>query len=492
MSYHTKKSSRISQRSRIKLNRMKYNVRKNVFSGRYIVRNALVVMIVAAVIALVVVVLSIPGRSKKKAQTDNLTDQTADTSDVIVDEEGFTLETANLALTQPSMIGGEDGLGDSEKAELEKLISKAERNGQAEVAKKDVQTLSNSQYDMTHKFLTENDAVNIRVSPDPNAQVLGRLYVGGTGDVLEKGDDWTLISSDGIEGYVATDLILMDEAATEVAPKYWATFAIVKEKVRVRAYGNEASEVYFLAVTGEFFTVDKDRSTPDWVCVRLADGSYGFVATKYISISEGFAEAVTIDEIEGMKDRKSDYKARMLAQEKDREQAALDKEQAAKDKKAKEDQDLEDAKAQAEAEKNGGNTVISLLNTTDTTVTVETTVSDLYLLAAIVYAESGGECYDAQLAVANVVVNRLKSSRYPNTMAEVIYQPYQFTACKTKNFANALKNGGSASSLRAAQEALAGINNVGPCIGFKFPRAIDYSKVTYCVQYGAIMFFTYY
>ena len=490
MSYHTKKSSRISQRSRIKLNRMKYNIRKNVFSGRYIVRNALVVMIVAAVIALIVVFLSIPGRSKANKTEGQNTSK--DTSDVIVDEEGFTLETANLALTQPSMIGGEDGLGDSEKAELENLISKAERNGKAEVEKKDVQTLSNSQYDMTHKFLTENDAVNIRISPDPKAEVLGRLYIGGTGDVLEKGDEWTLISSDGIEGYVATDLILMDEEATEVAPKYWATFAIVKEKVRVRAYGNEASEVYFLAVTGEFFTVDSDRSTPDWVCVRLADGSFGFVASKYISISEGFAEAVTIDEIEGMKDRKADYKARMLAQEKEREQAAQDKEQAAKDKKAQEDQELEAAKAQAEAEKNGEGTVISLLKTTDTTVTVETTVSDLYLLAAIVYAESGGECYDAQLAVANVVVNRLKSSRYPNTMAEVIYQPYQFTACKTKNFANALKTGGSASALRAAQEALAGINNVGPCIGFKFPRAIDYSKVTYCVQYGAIMFFTYY
>ncbi len=54
--------------------------------------------------------------------------------------------------------------------------------------------------------------------------------------------------------------------------------------------------------------------------------------------------------------------------------------------------------------------------------------SDLYLLAKCVYAESRGEPYVGQVAVAAVILNRVKSSEFPNTIAGVIYQPYAFTA----------------------------------------------------------------
>lgn len=54
--------------------------------------------------------------------------------------------------------------------------------------------------------------------------------------------------------------------------------------------------------------------------------------------------------------------------------------------------------------------------------------SDLYLLAKCVYAEARGEPYQGQVAVAAVILNRVKSSQFPNTLAGVIYQPYAFTA----------------------------------------------------------------
>lgn len=53
---------------------------------------------------------------------------------------------------------------------------------------------------------------------------------------------------------------------------------------------------------------------------------------------------------------------------------------------------------------------------------------DVYLLAKCVYAESRGEPYTGQVAVAAVVLNRVRSSSFPNTIAGVIYQPYAFTA----------------------------------------------------------------
>lgn len=54
--------------------------------------------------------------------------------------------------------------------------------------------------------------------------------------------------------------------------------------------------------------------------------------------------------------------------------------------------------------------------------------ADVTLLARVVYGEARGESYTGQVAVAAVVLNRIKSSSFPNTVSAVIYQPYAFTA----------------------------------------------------------------
>lgn len=53
---------------------------------------------------------------------------------------------------------------------------------------------------------------------------------------------------------------------------------------------------------------------------------------------------------------------------------------------------------------------------------------DLYLLAKCVYAEARGEPYVGQVAVAAVILNRVDSPEFPNTISGVIYQPWAFTA----------------------------------------------------------------
>lgn len=57
-----------------------------------------------------------------------------------------------------------------------------------------------------------------------------------------------------------------------------------------------------------------------------------------------------------------------------------------------------------------------------------TSNNDLYLLAKCVHAEARGESYTGQVAVAAVILNRVKSADFPNTIAGVIYQPWAFTA----------------------------------------------------------------
>ena len=61
--------------------------------------------------------------------------------------------------------------------------------------------------------------------------------------------------------------------------------------------------------------------------------------------------------------------------------------------------------------------------------------NDLYLLAKLVHSEARGESYTGQVAVAAVVLNRVEDSRFPNTIAGVIYQPWAFTAVNDGQFA---------------------------------------------------------
>lgn len=70
---------------------------------------------------------------------------------------------------------------------------------------------------------------------------------------------------------------------------------------------------------------------------------------------------------------------------------------------------------------------ISLNSSTQTNNKTQTS-SDLYLLAKCVHAEARGESYTGQVAVAAVILNRVKSPNFPNTIAGVIYQPWAFTA----------------------------------------------------------------
>lgn len=90
---------------------------------------------------------------------------------------------------------------------------------------------------------------------------------------------------------------------------------------------------------------------------------------------------------------------------------------------------------------------------------------DLALLAALIECEAGGESYEGKLAVGSVVMNRVRSSRFPNSVVEVIYQKGQFSPVASGRFAAVLSRGASADSVRAAQECLAG-NSTVSCLYF--------------------------
>lgn len=95
---------------------------------------------------------------------------------------------------------------------------------------------------------------------------------------------------------------------------------------------------------------------------------------------------------------------------------------------------------------------------------------DRYLLANLIYCEAGGEPYEGQVAVGAVVINRVLSSVFPDTVVGVIYQKRQFSPVGSGRLALALANNkATPSCYQAADEAMAGHTNVGSCLFFRTP-----------------------
>lgn len=91
--------------------------------------------------------------------------------------------------------------------------------------------------------------------------------------------------------------------------------------------------------------------------------------------------------------------------------------------------------------------------------------ANLDLLAKCVYAEARGEPYTGQVAIAAVVLNRVKSSSFPNTVSGVIYQKNAFT-CVSDGQINLTPN---ASAYSAAKDALNGWDPTNGCLYYYNP-----------------------
>ena len=102
----------------------------------------------------------------------------------------------------------------------------------------------------------------------------------------------------------------------------------------------------------------------------------------------------------------------------------------------------------------GAKTLAALGISSSSTVNTGSTYtsSDTNLLARLIYAEARGETYSGMVAVGAVVLNRVKSPSFPNTISGVIYQPYAFT-CVSDGQINLSPN---ATALSAAKDAMNG------------------------------------
>ena len=112
---------------------------------------------------------------------------------------------------------------------------------------------------------------------------------------------------------------------------------------------------------------------------------------------------------------------------------------------------------------------LSASGSTSASSTAAIVSSDHRLLSKLVYAEARGEPYKGMVAVAAVVLNRVRSSSFPNTISGVIYQKGAFSCVSNGSINNTPNN----QSIRAALDALNGWDPTGGCLYYYNPRLTD-------------------
>ena len=95
--------------------------------------------------------------------------------------------------------------------------------------------------------------------------------------------------------------------------------------------------------------------------------------------------------------------------------------------------------------------------------------ADHRLLSRLVYAEARGETYKGQVAVAAVVLNRVASASFPNTISGVIFQSGAFSCVSN----GSINNTPDSSAIRAALDALNGWDPTGGCLYYYNPKGTD-------------------
>ena len=255
--------------------------------------------------------------------------------------------------------------------------------------------------------------MNIRETPDEDSEKVGVLYKDCGGKILERKDGWTKIKSGDLVGWAKDEYLLFDEEAHDLALDVGKQIVTSQSNaLNVRAEASEDAEV--IGVLGEKSFVDLIEDQGDgWICVDYND------ETGYVQ-----ADLVTTD-------FKIDH-GETLAAIKQREEA----------------------KKKAQLHTNLG--------------AVPADADELKLLAALIQCEAGNQPYEGRVAVGAVVMNRVRSGAYPNTIQGVIYASGQFTPALNGTVDRVYNSGKiSDTNYQAAQAALDGETNVGTALHFR-------------------------
>lgn len=259
-------------------------------------------------------------------------------------------------------------------------------------------------------------ALNMRSEADESSDKVGMLYKDCGGTVLERKDGWTRLQSGNVIGWAKDEYLLFGEEADTLANDVGKMIAYMNDAVRIRKAASADAEEYGILPKGEVAEVVEVQED-GWIRIDCG-GEDGYVLSDYVTLDFQIDTAESMEEIR-------------IRQEAEKA-------------------------AQREAKRHA--------NYGEYTADADTAM----LLAALIQCEAGGESYEGKLAVGAVVMNRVRSSAYPNSVHGVIYASGQFTPAMNGKVNRVYESGKiSESCIQAAQDALAGNSNVGELTHFR-------------------------
>lgn len=289
-------------------------------------------------------------------------------------------------------------------------------------------------------------SMNVRGSAGEDGSIVGYLRRGDVAEVVSRADGWTEIRSGNVHGFVSDAYLLFGAEAEELADSITPlTATSTTDGLRVRGDASTDAGVISQLDSGEALAADASYDMAGgWVKVSV-NGKEGYVNADYVTVERKYPVAVTVEE-----------------------QQAID---AAAAKKAAEEAKAKAAAEEAAAAKKASSNQKAYDGSSTQNAAVEVSVDDTTLLAGIIYCEAGNQPYEGQVAVGAVVMNRVRSGRYPSTIHDVIYQRSQFGPAGSGKLARAIADGSYKKCLSAAQDALAGTDPTNGAIGFKSTRS---------------------
>ena len=111
--------------------------------------------------------------------------------------------------------------------------------------------------------------------------------------------------------------------------------------------------------------------------------------------------------------------------------------------------------------------IVDKESTNNVSLAKTTSTSDIQLMARAINGEARGEPYEGQVSVGAVILNRVKDSRFPNSISGVIYQPGAFTAVSDGQINASISEGSTV--YKAAQDAMNGWDPTGGCVYYFNP-----------------------
>lgn len=254
------------------------------------------------------------------------------------------------------------------------------------------------------------DYANIRQEGSKESERAGVLPKGAAAQVIEQQGDWTKITSGSVEGYVKSDLLVFGEEAKHLYKEsYGSQGTVTASSLRVRKEPSmDAGQIGSMKQGSRVEILGQEG---DWYQVSCGEDS-AYMFAEYIQIEE--TTALSVAEYE--------------TQKKEKEQAVQ--------------------------------------QVSQTGASMSASDSELALLAAIIQCEAGGESHTGKVAVGAVIMNRVRSSQFPNSITEVVYQSGQFSPVASGILSSVLSQGARSDCYQAAQEALAGSNPIGSALYF--------------------------